>query len=102
MFENRAPKSIFVPKRNELAGDWRKLHNETLRDLYCSPNIRPVKAIKSRKRMLARHTGVLFGKPERKRSLGIRTRRWKNNIKIHFEEGLEGVDWIHLIQDREK
>ena len=99
-----------MPKRNELAGDWRKLHNETLRGLYCSPNIRPVKVIKSRKRMLARHagektevhTGVLYGKPERKRSLGIRTRRWKNNIKIHFEVGLEGVDWSHLIQDREK
>jgi len=39
MFENRVLRRIFEPKRDGLTGDWRKLHNEELNDLYCSPNI---------------------------------------------------------------
>ena len=39
MFENRELRVIFVPKRDEVTGEWRKLHNEELNDLYCSPNI---------------------------------------------------------------
>ena len=39
MFENRVLRRIFGPRRDEVAGDWRKLHNEELNDLYCSPNI---------------------------------------------------------------
>jgi hypothetical protein len=37
MFENRVPRRIFGPKRDEMTGEWRKLHNEELRDLYSSP-----------------------------------------------------------------
>ena len=48
MFENRVLRVIFVPKRDEVTGEWRKLHNEELNDLYCSPNI--VWVIKSRMR----------------------------------------------------
>ena len=46
VFENRMLRRIFGPKRDEVTGEWRKLHNEELTDLYCSPNI--VRVIKSR------------------------------------------------------
>jgi hypothetical protein len=46
VFENRVLRSIFGPKRDEVTGEWRKLHNEELSDLYCSPSI--VRVIKSR------------------------------------------------------
>ena len=39
VFENRVLKRIFGPKRDEVTGEWRKLHNDELCDLYCSPNI---------------------------------------------------------------
>ena len=45
MFENRVLRRIFGPKRVEVRGEWRKLHNEELNDLYCSPNI--IRVIKS-------------------------------------------------------
>ena len=39
VFENRMLRRIFGPKRDEITGEWRKLHNEELNDLYCSPDI---------------------------------------------------------------
>jgi len=45
VFENRVLRRIYGPKRDEVTGEWRKLHNEELNDLYCSPNI--MRAIKS-------------------------------------------------------
>jgi hypothetical protein len=47
-FENRVSRKIFGPKRNEVTGEWRKLHNEELRDLYSSPSM--IRIIKSRMR----------------------------------------------------
>jgi hypothetical protein len=53
VFENRVLRGIFGPKRDEVTGDWKKLHNEELNDLYCSPNI--VRVIKSRRMRWAGH-----------------------------------------------
>ena len=47
--------------------------------------------------------GVLVGKPERKRSLGIPRRRWEDNIRMDLQEvGCGGMDWIELAQDRDR
>jgi hypothetical protein len=53
VFENRVLRRIFGPKRDEVAGGWRKLHNEELHNLYSSPSI--IRMIKSRRMMWARH-----------------------------------------------
>jgi hypothetical protein len=50
MFENRVPRKVFGSKREEATGDWRRLHNEGLRDLYCSPNI--IRVIKRKNEMV--------------------------------------------------
>jgi hypothetical protein len=90
VFENRVLRRVFGPKRDEVTGEWRKLHNEKLNDLYSLPNI--VRAVKSRRMRWAGHVAhmvedrgvhrVLVGKPEGKRPLGRRRRRWKDNIKM--------------------
>ena len=85
---------VFGPKRDEVTGEWRKLHNEELNDLYCSPNI--VRVIKSRRMRWAGHVvlmgerrgvyRVLVGKPEGKRPLGRPRRRWEDNIEVDLQE----------------
>ena len=84
MFENIVLRRIFGPRRDEVTGEWRRLHNEELNDLYSSPNI--VRVIKSRRMRLAGHLArvgekrgvyrVLVGKPEGERPLGRPRRRW--------------------------
>ena len=80
----------YGPKRDEVTGEWRKLHNEELSDLYPLPNI--VRVVKSRRMRWAGHVArmgqgrgvyrVLVGKPEGKRPLGRPRRRWEDNIKM--------------------
>jgi hypothetical protein len=75
MFENRVLARIFGPRRDKVTGEWRRLHNEELNDLYCSPNI--IRVIKSRKMRWTGHEvsvedrrgayRVLVGKPEEKK-----------------------------------
>jgi len=92
--ENRALRRIFGPKRDEVTGEWRKLHNENLNDLYSSPNI--VRMIKSRRIRWVGHVArmgerrgvyrVLVVKPEGNRSLARPGRRWEYNIKWIFSK----------------
>jgi hypothetical protein len=83
VFENRVLRRIFGPKRNEVTGDWRELHNEELNDLYFSPNI--FRVTKHKRNRWTGHVGrmrerrgvysVSVGKPEGKRQLGRPRRR---------------------------
>jgi len=92
VFENRVLRRIFGCKRDEVAWEWRKLHNEELNDLYSSPNF--LRVIKSRTIIWAGHVArvgerrgvcrVLVGKPEGKRPLGRPRLRWQGNIKINL------------------
>jgi len=111
VFENMVLRSILGPKRDEVTGEWRELHNEKLKDLNSSPNI--VRVIKSRRVRLAGHVArmgerrgvyrVLVGKPEGKRPLGRPRRRWEDNIKMDLQEvGCGGMDLIELAQDRDR
>jgi len=111
VLENRVLRRIFGSKRNEVTGEWRKLHNEELNDLYSSPNI--VRVIKSRRMRWAGHVArmgegrgvyrVLVGKHEGKRPLGRPRRRWEDNNKMDLQEvGCGGMDWIELAQDRDR
>ena len=107
VFENRALRRIFGPKRDDVTREWRKLHNDELNVLYCSPNI--VRVIKSRRMRWAGHVArmgegrgvyrILVGKPEGKRPLGRPRRRWEDNIQ---EVGCGGMDWIELAEDRDR
>jgi hypothetical protein len=108
VFENRVLRRIFGPKRDEVTGGWRKLHNEELRGLYSSPGI--VRVIKARRMRHVALMGevrgaynILVGRPEGRRPLGRRRRRWEDNIKMDLREMEFGdVDWIHLAQDRDR
>jgi len=108
VFENRVLRKVFGPKRDEVTGEWRKLHNEELNDMYSLPNI--VRVVKSRRMGWAGHVAsmgedrgvhrVLVGKPEGKRPLGRPRLRWEDNIKMNLQEDGGGrEDWMELAQD---
>jgi hypothetical protein len=94
VFQNRVLRRIFGPRRDEVTGDWRKLHNEKLHNLYSSPNI--IRMIKSRRMGWAGHVArmretrnayrILVGNPEGKRPLGGPRRWWVDSIKIDLKE----------------
>jgi hypothetical protein len=106
VFENRVLSRIFAPKRDEETGDWRKLRNEKLHNLFSSPSI---------VRMMGRWEGylarmeekrnsyrVLLGMPEGRRSRGRQRRRWVDNIKMDLREvELSAMDCTDLPQDRD-
>ena len=111
VFENMVLRRIFGPRRDEVTGDWRRLHNEELNDLYCSPNI--VRVIKLRRMTWAGHVAhmgeerrvyrVLVGKPEGRRPLGRPRHRWVNNIRMDLQEVRCGyMDCTGLAQDRDR
>jgi hypothetical protein len=97
---------MFGPKRDEVMGQWRKLHNGELHNLYSSPDI--IRQIKSKRMRWAGHvarTGqgrnvyrVLVGKPERKRPLERPRRRWEDGIKMELTGigggRLSGFTWL--------
>jgi hypothetical protein len=99
VFENRVLRRMFGPKRDEVTGEWRKLHIEELHNLYSSPDI--IRQIKSRRTRWAGHVAhmgeerklykVLVAKPERKRPLGRLRPRWEDVIRMDLTEiGLGG------------
>jgi hypothetical protein len=91
VFENRVLRRIFGPKRDEVTGGWRKLHNEEFHNLYSSPWAGHV-ARMGEKRNAYR---ILVEKLEAKRPLGRPRRRWVDNIKMDLREiGWDGMDWI--------
>ena len=110
VFDNRVSWRMFGPKRDEVTGEWRKLHNEELNDLYSSPKI--MRVIKSRIRWTGHVArigegrgvyGVLVGKPGGKRPLGRPRPTREDNIKMYLqEEGCGGMDWIEMAQDRDR
>jgi hypothetical protein len=111
VFENRVLRVIFGRKRDEVTGEWRRLHNEKLNDLYSSPNI--IRVIKSRRMRWAGHVArmgegrgayrVLVGRPEGRKPRGRPRRRWEDNIKMDLQEvGWMGMDWIDMAQDRDR
>nr|KAJ4444099.1 hypothetical protein ANN_05888 [Periplaneta americana] len=102
VFENKVLRKTFGAKRDEVTGEWRKLHNSELHALYSSPDI--IRNIKFRRLRWAGHVArmgesrnayrVLVGRPRR---------RWEDNIKMDLREvEYDGRDWINLAQDRDR
>jgi hypothetical protein len=102
---------MFGPKRDEVTGEWRKLHSEELNDMYSLPSV--VWVIESRRMTWAGHVArmgetrgvykILVGKPEGKRPLGRPKLRWEDNIKMDLQEvGCGDIDWIELVQARDR
>jgi hypothetical protein len=111
VFENKVLRRIFGPNRDEVRGEWERLHNKELYALYSSPNI--IRVIKSRRLRWAGYVACmgdrrgayrdLVGKPEGRRPLGRPRCRWEDNIKMDLREvGWGGIDWIDLAQDRDR
>jgi hypothetical protein len=111
VFENRVLRRIFGPKRDEVTGDWRNLHNEELHHLYSSPDI--IRQVKSRRMRWTGHVvriredrkvyKVMVGKSEGKRPLGRPRCRWEDGIRMVLREiGLGCVDLIGMAQDRDR
>jgi hypothetical protein len=98
-YDSRALRRIFVPRRDEAQGEWRKLHYEELNDLRSSPTT--VRVTKSRMMVWAGHVArvgvrrgiyiVLVGKPVGNRPLGRPRHRWKDNNEMDLQEWNVGV-----------
>jgi hypothetical protein len=110
VFKNGVLRRIFGPKRDEVTGEWRRLCNEELNDLYSSPNI--IRVIRSRKMVWAGHVACMgeirgtyrvLARKLRKRDhfedLGVGGRII---LKLIFKKWDGGLDWIDLAQNREK
>ena len=113
VFENKVLRGIFAPKRDEVTGQWRKLHNEELNGLYSSPNTSIVRVIKSRSMRWAVHVAcmgekrgvcrVLVRKPEVKRPLERLRRRWEDNIRMDLQAvGCGTINWVEVGEDRDR
>ena len=110
VFENMVLRKIFGPRKGEVTGEWRRLHNEELNDLYSTQYCAGDKIEKNEMGWAcgAYVCGegvfrVLLGKPEGRRPLGRPRRRWMDNIRMDLQGvGCGYMDWIGLAQDRER
>jgi hypothetical protein len=111
VFENRVLRRICGSKRDEVTGEWRRLHNEELNDLYSSTNI--IRVIKSRRLRWAGHVAhmgegrgaymILVRRPDGRRPFGRLRGRWEDNIKMDLQEvEWDGVAWVDMAQDRDR
>ena len=101
VFKNKVLRKIYGAKKDEITGEWRKLHNAELYALYSSPNI--IRSLKSRRLRWAGHVArvdysrnayrVLVGKPEEKRPLERPRRRWEDNIKMDLRR------WVVILEN---
>jgi hypothetical protein len=112
VLENRVLRRIFAPKRDEVTGEWRKLHSGELHNLYSSPDI--IRQIKSKRMRWAGHVARMGGgetcigfwweRPKEKDHLkdqgvdGRTLSKWSLRRLV----GGGGVEWIHLAQDRDR
>jgi hypothetical protein len=108
VFENKVLRRIFGPKRDEVTGKWRRLHNKELYALYSSPSI--IRVMKSRRLRWTGHVArmgerrgayrALVGKPEGRRPLRRPRRRWEDNIKMDLPEvgwgAWTGSIWLRI------
>jgi hypothetical protein len=106
VFENRVLRRIFAPKKDEVTGEWRKLHSEELHNFYSSPDV--IRHVKLRRMRWVGHVArigderevykVLVVNPEGKRPLGRPRSRWEDGIRMDLREiGLGvwiGFDWL--------
>jgi aryl carrier-like protein len=97
VFENRVLRRIFGPKRVEVMGEWRKLHNEELHNLYSSPDI--IRQVKSRRMRWAGHVARTG---EERKVYRVLVGRWDQNGSSGDCLVGEGVDWIRLAQDTDR
>ena len=108
MFENRVLRRILGPKREEITGEWRRLHNEELCAVHSSPDI--IGVIISRKMRWSGHVAcirdrrdahrVLLGRPKGRRPLGRRRHGWEDNIKMDLQDVVwGGMDSIDLAEE---
>jgi hypothetical protein len=97
VFENKVLRRIFGPKRDEVTGEWRRLHNKELYALYATPNI--IRVITSIRLRWAGHVTrmgereayrVSLEKPKGKRPLGSPRSRWEDNIRMDIREVVWG------------
>jgi len=110
VFENMVLGRIIGPRRDEVTGERRRLHNEELNDLYSSNVVRVIKSRRMRWAGNVARMGevrgvyrVLVGKPEGRRPLWRPRLRWVDNIRMDLEEvGCEYMDLIGLAQDRDR
>jgi len=110
VFENKVLRKIFGPKRDEVTGKVKRLHNNEIYALYSSQN--KIRVIKSRRMRWAGYVAsmgasrvayrVLVGKPEGRTQLGRSRGRLEDNIKLGLQEVGWGMDWIDLAQDRNR
>jgi hypothetical protein len=107
--ENKVLRKVFGPKRDEVRGEWRRLHSEELNNLYSSPNI--TRMIIPRIMRWAGYVAcmrdrrgaytVLVGRPDGRRPYGKSRRRWENINETNLQEMGWGVmDWTGLIWPR--